>query len=116
MARRVIISDTITPRLDKLDPQMREAVSKIFDYWKLSGESAMKSGARWTDRTGNARAGLICEVEHPSENVWELYFASLATYGIWLEIRWSGKYAIVGPVMKTTAEGLAKMIADVALP
>jgi len=116
MARRMIISDTITPRLNALDPRMREAIGLVFDYFKLSGESEMKAGARWTDRTGNARAGLITDVEHPSDNSWELMFASLATYGIWLEVRWSGRYAIVGPVMNRIAPKVAKMIADTALP
>lgn len=115
MAKRVIISDTIRPRLEKLDPQMREAIHMIFDYWKLTAESEMKAGARWTDRTGNARAGLISDVES-QENQWTLYFASMATYGIWLEIRWSGKYAIVGPTMNSIGPKLAKMIADTALP
>lgn len=116
MARRIIISDTATPRLEALEPHLRQAVGLVFDYFKLQGETKMKTGARWKDRTGNARAGLITEVEHPGDDEWELYFASLATYGIWLEIRWSGRYAIVGPVMADIAPRVAKMIADTGLP
>lgn len=115
MAKRAIIYDSISPKLDALNPRIREAVDMIFDYWKLQSESEMKTGARWTDRTGNARAGLIAEVESEG-NKWTLNFASLATYGIWLEIRWSGRYAILGPTMTKIGPQLAKMIADTALP
>lgn len=115
MSKQVVIIDEITPKLKLLDPRLLENVSKIFDYWQLAAESAMKGGARWTDRTGNARAGLVTDSTREG-NVFTLYFASMASYGIWLEIRWSGKYAIVGPVMKDVAKSLAKMIADTALP
>lgn len=115
IARRVIIKDTITPRLAVFDTRVEEAVAIIFDHFALVAENEMKMGARWTDRTSNARNGLVAEASREGSE-FILNLASMASYGIWLEIRWSGKYAIVGPVQKTIAEQLARMIADTALP
>lgn len=116
MARRVIISDTITPRLDTLDERVMLAVEKIFKTFGLIATNEMKTGARWHDNTGVARAGLVSEGERSGPKEFTLHFASMASYGIWLEVRWSGKYAIVGPVSQRIAPRLAKVIADTALP
>jgi hypothetical protein len=115
IARKVIILNEISPKLAVLDERVEAAVAIIFDHFGLIAENEMKTGARWTDRTGNARAGLVSEASRDG-NDFHLNFASMASYGIWLEIRWSGKYAIVGPVMENIAPRLAQMIADTALP
>jgi hypothetical protein len=57
-----------------------------------------KKNAPWTDRTGNARAGLHT-VHNVGQNFVELTVAHSVPYGIWLEVRWSGKYAIIGPTI-----------------
>ena len=57
----MIIKDTITPKLAVFDERIEKAVAIIFDHFALVAETEMKSGARWTDRTGNARAGLVAE-------------------------------------------------------
>lgn len=111
----MIIKDTITPRLAVFDERVEEAVTIIFDHFALVAETEMKTGARWTDRTGNARAGLVASADREGDT-FTLNLASMASYGIWLEIRWSGKYAIIGPVQQNIADRLARMIADTALP
>lgn len=118
MAKRAyIVHDAVTPNLGKLDNELKAAITKIFKYFVPVSENAMKTGARWTDRTGNARAGLVADTANDvTRGHFELVMASMASYGIWLEIRWSGKYAIVGPVMEQIAPRLAQMIADTALP
>lgn len=70
-----------------------------------------QANATWTDRTGVARAGLSYEVLE--EGTPTVVFFHTASYGVWLEIRWSGKYAIIvptiekfGPEMMTRLEGL----------
>lgn len=111
----MIIKDTITPKLAVFDERIEEAVTLIFDHFALVAENEMKMGARWHDDTGNARAGLVADASREGSQ-FSLNLASMASYGIWLEIRWSGKYAIVGPVQQSIADRLARMIADTALP
>ena len=83
-------------------------------------EIYMKEHARWDDRTGDARAGLR------AEGSFELvrYTISLyhtVEYGIWLEVRWNGKYAIINPTIEAMgprfmAEMVAAEVLGAAVP
>jgi hypothetical protein len=60
----------------------------------------MRSNAPWTDRTGNARQGLNTQVEAAIEGDYiALIFAHGVFYGIFLELRNSGRYAVVNPAL-----------------
>jgi hypothetical protein len=58
----------------------------------------MRSNAPWTDRTGNARQGLNTQIEGSREEI-ALLFAHGVFYGIFLELRNSGHYAVVNPAL-----------------
>lgn len=104
--------DTLTASLETLDDTHREVIKDIMEYWGVKGVSEMKSGARWTDRTGNARQGLRFRVTQAGDQTTLVYFGSMP-YSIWLEIRWSGKYAIIGPVISTVIPRLKEMFESV---
>lgn len=59
----------------------------------------MKENARWTDRTGAARAGLRTTTEHIPMVRHSINLIHSVAYGIWLEVRWSGRYAIIVPAL-----------------
>lgn len=59
-----------------------------------------QANAPWEDRTGEARAGLEAEVSLVNEAL-EIDLYHTVDYGIWLEIRWGGKYAIIIPTIET---------------
>lgn len=103
--------DTLTPNLKRLLPAVDAAVDIVFDQYVPRFESSMRSGATWTDRTGNARAGLFAEhdAEPMVRHTMTLYGAM--PYSIWLEVRWSGKYAVIGPTM---VQESPRMAADIA--
>jgi len=84
-----------------LDKQLDRGVAGVMEYWDSRIEATMKVGATWTDRTGNARLGLRAVAGHePFVSHWIDLFHSVS-YGIWLEVRWAGKYAIVIPTLIT---------------
>jgi hypothetical protein len=62
-------------------------------------EAYAKEHAPWDDRTGDARAGLTAKGEQRL-----VYYAitlyHTVSYGIWLEVRWDGKYAIIVPTLE----------------
>lgn len=58
-----------------------------------------QQNAPWQDRTGEARAGLSSEVEIENE-VLNISLFHTVSYGLWLEIRWGGKYAIIIPTVE----------------
>lgn len=62
-------------------------------------EAYAKDNAPWEDRTGNARAGLTAEVRHRLAYYYLDLFHT-EPYGIWLEVRWDGRFAIIIPTLE----------------
>lgn len=58
-----------------------------------------RDNAPWDDRTGDARAGLDYLVSLRNESL-EIALFHTVEYGIWLEIRWGGRYAIIIPTVE----------------
>jgi hypothetical protein len=63
-------------------------------------ENWMKTNAPWTDQTTNARNGLSARYAGSSGGVHTMVLFHQVDYGIWLEVRWEGKYAIIDPALK----------------
>lgn len=111
MARGTFVYDSLTPSLKALLPKVDAAVDLVFDRYEAEAETYARANAPWHDNTGNARAGLFAQ--HDAEPMVE---HSLTVYGtmpytFWLEVRWSGKYAIIGPTLFDMAP---KMASDIA--
>ena len=60
----------------------------------------MQDNAPWEDQTGDARDGLTAEARRERKNIVIALFHTV-DYGIWLEIRWSGEYAIIVPTIES---------------
>jgi len=58
----------------------------------------MQREASWKDRSGDARRKLVAEVVVNGAQV-ALYLAHGVPYGKFLELRWGGRYAIIGPTV-----------------
>lgn len=61
-------------------------------------ENYMKTNAPWTDQTGNARNGLTARPFQEGETV-GIVLSHSVPYGIYLEAKWSGRYAIIQPTI-----------------
>jgi hypothetical protein len=112
MARRGVFDfDSLTPNLQRLLPRVDAAVSIAFDAIEARAVTYARENAPWTDRTGNARNGL--QAKHVSEPmvVHKLVVFHTMPYGVWLELRWSGRYAIIGPTLFHMAPELATAVA-----
>ena len=70
-------------------------MAAAIEFEATRGESYMRTNASWTDRTGNARAGLHTTTEHHPMERHSIIFAHGVSYGIWLEVSHDGKYAII---------------------
>lgn len=93
-----ITEDTLTPNLQKLGAWTDKIVFATMRYHEPQAESYAKLNAPWTDRTTNARNGLIARSGRSGKVHW-LVLAHRVPYGIWLETRWAGKYAIIMPTL-----------------
>lgn len=83
------------------DRKVKRAIAGQFLLGKDESVAFAKVNAPWTDRTGNARAGLHAAVNFgPEQNFFaELILAHSVYYGIYLETRFSGKFAILMPTV-----------------
>lgn len=112
MARRGVFTfDSLTPNMQRLLPRVDAAVDLVFDRNAAVAETYARTNAPWTDRTGNARAGLFAEHESEPMVLHRLTIYGTMPYTYWLEVRWSGKYAIIGPTMLHVAPLLAAEVA-----
>lgn len=77
------------------------AVIATMAYNAPRAEEYMKSNAPWTDQTGNARGGLAAR---PYGSIAEqsagIVLFHQVPYGIWLEVKQSGEYAIIEPTVQ----------------
>lgn len=85
--------------LDNLTDQTDKAVLGLMSYWAGRVGSAAKTGAPWTDRSTNARSGLISGAGKKGSTHF-IVLAHRVNYGVFLEIRWSGKYSIILPTLE----------------
>jgi hypothetical protein len=61
-------------------------------------ENYMKTNAPWQDQTGNARNGLSARAFQEGSTV-GIVLSHSVPYGIYLEAKWSGRYAIIQPTI-----------------
>lgn len=100
MARSFTIElSSLDHNLKNFDQRARRAISATMTYQAAQSETWMRTNARWTDRTTNARNGLFATVDDLGRDAWLLVLSHSVSYGIWLEVANSGKYAIVRPAL-----------------
>lgn len=84
------------------------ALVAAVQYHRPRAERMMKTGAPWTDRTGNARSSLFTKAEIEPMRSYGFVLGHGVSYGIWLEVRFSGRFATVIPTIQR--EGPAFMV------
>lgn len=93
----VTLSIDYTEIMQRL-PAFRETIEQRLERFagEISGEieAWMKTNASWIDRTAQARATLFARHWKEGSTI-VIHFAQFMDYGIWLEIRWLGKYSIL---------------------
>jgi hypothetical protein len=93
-----------------MDPRIRAAIGLVYDLFETQAESQMRIDAPWTDRTGNARAGL--RALHTDEgDVHTLTLYHTMYYGFWLEVKDDGKYAIIAPTQLRLSREMPPVLA-----
>lgn len=73
-------------------------VRGVIQSFRPAIENWMRANAPWTDRTGNARRALHTDYDEAGR-VFTLWIAHGMDYGIYLELRFAGQYAIIGPAI-----------------
>lgn len=112
--------------LAQFTPNIDRALRAAFEFHAPRAVAYARQNAPWTDRTTNARNGLFATVGNGSgraasgrftagsgRGVYSLTLSHGVPYGIWLETRFSGRFAIIrrtidheGPELMKTAQRL----------
>jgi hypothetical protein len=92
-----------------LETKISGAVDILVDYHALRGMQHLKTDAPWTDRTGAARTGLHT-VSFSGGNKHTIVFAHAVHYGIWLEVKFSGRDEVIMPTVRKTGRELMQSL------
>lgn len=92
--------DTLTPRLAGFVVAVDGAVGVIMERLAQDVEDYAQANAPWDDRTGAARDGLVAEAEDRGAFEHAIVLRHTIDYGIWLEVRWNGRFAIILPTIE----------------
>lgn len=96
-----------------MDDRLDRAVAGAVKQRSHAAIAWMRENAPWTDRTGNARSGLDAYTEHQSKVHHTIWLFGRMPYQIWLEIRFSGRYAIIGPAILDQGTKLMKTLTNI---
>jgi len=86
--------DEVRRNLKDWGGRQRAAAIALAKDWSGQLEGRAKTGASWTDRTGNARSGLFGSVEVRGDHVFIRVGHSME-YGVFLELANDGRFAIL---------------------
>lgn len=102
-------SSELHRNLRNMDRKVENAVAAVVEYHSSKGESQMKVNAPWSDRTGAARTGLHTATSH-EVGTHTIIFAHSVPYGIWLEVKNSGRYEVIMPTVRDTGAQLMQSL------
>lgn len=80
-------------------PEWDDVAAEEFETAAREVEAYAKANAIWSDRTGQARAGLRAWADH-YENVVSVTLSHGVDYGYWLEVIQNGRFAIIRPTIE----------------
>lgn len=100
---RIIIDDGILVWFE--GPEWDDVAEEVFRDAANRVESLAQAQASWSDRTGDARAGLKAGVESDHGDI-VLTLGHTVEYGLWLEVIQNGKFAIIMPTLEREAPGI----------
>lgn len=95
----------LTANLRDYEAEVDRALRFIMEYHAADGMARMKMNAPWTDRTSAARNGLFTVVEG-GRGHYTIVFSHSVHYGIWLEVKFSGRDAIIMPTVLEVGQDL----------
>lgn len=104
-------TDNLSVNLRNAPARVDRAVLDAMNYQAKRSQNYMRQNATWTDRTANARNGLMA-VSYRAGSQYNIVLFHSMPYGIWLEVRWSGKYGIIPESVRQGGQELMSMLTN----
>ena len=89
----------LAANLEQFSPHAERALAAIMAFESPHVESYAKTTAPWRDQTGNARGSLTAR-PFIRGHTYGIRLSHGASYGIWLEVRFAGRYAVIAPTIQ----------------
>lgn len=101
--------ERIKTNLHRLDEETKHGLALAFDVQAARSTAYMKQTAPWTDRTTAARNGLhAVATNRPGR--FDLLLSHAVSYGIWLEVKFNGRDAVILPSLRQAVRDLQGLI------
>ena len=100
----------VSARMLEYQRRVEDVINRVALYWAAVFEAYAKENAPWTDRTANARQSLWTTVEALSQDTVALYLSHGVEYGVHLESRYAGRYAIIWPTIEAHLSQIGQML------
>jgi hypothetical protein len=92
----------LTARIKQIDRTAQVAIGAAMEFHASRGLAWARQNAPWTDRTTNARNSLFARTLNSGKK-FQIIFGHGVPYGIWLEVRFAGRYQIIRPTVQHEA-------------
>jgi hypothetical protein len=104
--------EAVANNIEELEAQIHENVSDAAEQLAEDMLEYAETNAPWTDQTGDARGHLQAAVTWSDKDHFTIFLGhgEDIAYGVWLEVRWGGKYAIIVPTIMAFAPQLGGRI------
>lgn len=79
--------------------RVKEGMLRLAQTYAAQLRSHAQRTRPWTDRTSNARQRLMAKAQWEG-NVLIFYLFHQMFYGVFLELRWNGRYAVLMPTLR----------------
>ena len=116
MARYASTALTITGdlglNLSEMPSKVRNGVVSVMREEAQSLEDYMKLNRPWTDRTGNARAGLRADVNYYGGDYVSITLSHGVYYGVYLEYAMEKRFAIINPTLLSQGPEVVRAFKD----
>lgn len=107
----LFVRDTMTAGIAKAEVVIHEKLEEEVLRTAIEALEYAQENAPWEDRTGDARAGLDVDVRWEGDViVWEMSHG--VDYGLYLETRWNGEYAIIMPTLELYAPKIGRGLTE----
>lgn len=103
----IITFNTLTPGIASLAPRISSGLAALAERASHELQSTARSDAPWQDQTSNARNGLFAKAVSTG-SIHTIHLYHTMPYGIYLETRWSGRYATIMPTISKLAPQIMK--------
>lgn len=104
--------ETLQRNLARVPQRAHAFLEQATQYQTLKTETYARSKARWTDRSTNARNGLTAVAE-VGDKVYQIHVFHKVSYGIWLETRYGGRYAIISETVIVNAKEFQRLCSKI---